>query len=85
MPGSPHGPEGLRVGLCSGTWLRFEYSQASGQHLRFTASATLIAGAPDDFFGRYDRLPEVDMTPVPAYSIKARFLERFEALSAFVR
>jgi hypothetical protein len=38
-----------------GTWLRFEYSQASGQHLRFTARATVIAGAPTDFFGRYDR------------------------------
>jgi hypothetical protein len=38
-----------------GAWLRFEYSQASGQHLRFTARATLIAGAPTDFFGRYDR------------------------------
>ncbi|MFO7694004.1 MAG: hypothetical protein R6V57_13025 [Vicinamibacterales bacterium] len=38
-----------------GTWLRAEYSQASGQHLRFTARATLIAGEPSDFFGRYDR------------------------------
>ena len=38
-----------------GTWLRFEYSQASGQHLRFTARATIIAGTPADFFGRYDR------------------------------
>jgi hypothetical protein len=38
-----------------GTWLRFEYSQASGQHLRFTARATVIAGNPTDFFGRYDR------------------------------
>jgi hypothetical protein len=38
-----------------GTWLRFEYSQASGQHLRFTARATVIAGEPTDFFGRYDR------------------------------
>ncbi len=37
-----------------GTWLRFEYSQASGQHLRFTARATVIAGIPSDFFGRYD-------------------------------
>ena len=34
---------------------RLEYSQASGQHLRFTARATLIAGEPSDFFGRYDR------------------------------
>jgi 5'-deoxynucleotidase YfbR-like HD superfamily hydrolase len=51
--------------------------------------ATRLAGFTETegrrFFGRYDRLPEVDMTPVPAYSIKARFLERFEALSAFVR
>jgi hypothetical protein len=38
-----------------GTWLRFEYSHASGQHLRVTARATVIAGAPTDFFGRYDR------------------------------
>ena len=38
-----------------GTWLRCEYSQASGQHLRFTARATLIAGEPSDFLGRYDR------------------------------
>ena len=38
-----------------GTWLRFEYSQASGQHLRVTARATIIAGEPADFFGRYDR------------------------------
>jgi hypothetical protein len=38
-----------------GTWLRFEYSQASGQHLRFTARATWINGEPTDFFGRYDR------------------------------
>jgi hypothetical protein len=37
-----------------GTWLRFEYSQASGQHLRLTARATVIAGTPSDFFGRYD-------------------------------
>jgi 5'-deoxynucleotidase YfbR-like HD superfamily hydrolase len=37
------------------------------------------------FFGRYTRLPEVDMTPVPAYSIKTQFLERFAALAPFVR
>jgi len=38
-----------------GTWLRFEFSQASGRHLRFTARATLIAGEPTDFLGRYNR------------------------------
>jgi hypothetical protein len=38
-----------------GVWLRFEYSRASGQHLRFTARATWIDGEPDDFFGRYSR------------------------------
>jgi hypothetical protein len=37
-----------------GNWLRFEYSQASGQHLRLTVQGTWIRGEPDDFFGRYD-------------------------------
>jgi hypothetical protein len=45
-----------------GTWLRFEYSQASGQHLRFTARATIIAGTPEDFFGRYDRNSHVTIS-----------------------
>jgi hypothetical protein len=45
-----------------GTWLRFEYSQASGQHLRFTARATVIAGTPADFFGRYDRNSHLTVT-----------------------
>jgi hypothetical protein len=38
-----------------GSWLRVEYSQASGQHLRVTTQATWLRGAPDDFFGRYRR------------------------------
>ena len=38
-----------------GAWLRFEYSQASGRHLRFTARATLIRGSSSDFLGRYER------------------------------
>lgn len=36
-----------------GSWLRVEYSQASGQHLRVTTQVTWLRGAPDDFFGRY--------------------------------
>jgi hypothetical protein len=39
----------------SGSWVRGEYSQASGQHLRFTAQGAWIRGEPDDFFGRYRR------------------------------
>jgi hypothetical protein len=38
-----------------GSWLKFEYSQASGRHLRLTAQATWITGEPTDFFGRYHR------------------------------
>ena len=38
-----------------GSWLRFEYSHASGQHLRLTARATWIRGKPSDFLGRYAR------------------------------
>jgi hypothetical protein len=37
----------------SGSWLRGEYSQASGQHLRFTVRGVWIRGEQDDFFGRY--------------------------------
>jgi len=45
-----------------GSWLRFEYSQASGQHLRLTARATWIRGVPTDFFGRYARNSNVVVT-----------------------
>ncbi len=39
----------------NGWWLRGEYSQASGQHLRLTLQGSWIGGDPDDFFGRYRR------------------------------
>jgi len=45
-----------------GNWLRFEYSEASGQHLRLTARATWIRGVPTDFFGRYARNSNVVVT-----------------------
>ncbi len=38
-----------------GSWLKFEYSQAAGQHLRVTAALTWIRGEPTDFFGQYNR------------------------------
>ena len=38
-----------------GVSLKFEYTQAIGQHLRATASFTLIRGAPTDYLGMYRR------------------------------
>jgi hypothetical protein len=38
-----------------GSWLKFEYSQAAGQHLRMTAALTWIRGEPTDFFGQYNQ------------------------------
>jgi len=38
-----------------GVWLKFEYSQAVGQHWRATASVTVIRGEPGDFLGQYRR------------------------------
>jgi hypothetical protein len=38
-----------------GLWLRFEYSQALGQHWRATAAYTWIHGNPGDFLGQYQR------------------------------
>jgi hypothetical protein len=36
-----------------GAWIRAEYSQAFGQHLRATAAYALIRGNPTDFIGQY--------------------------------
>lgn len=33
------------------------------------------------FFGRYQRLPKIQLTPVPAVTVKARFVHRFKSLS----
>ncbi len=38
-----------------GTWTKFEYSQAMGQHWRTTLNLTLIRGEVDDFLGQYRR------------------------------
>jgi hypothetical protein len=38
-----------------GVWVRFEYSQAFGQHWRATLGASLIRGEPMDFIGQYRR------------------------------
>jgi hypothetical protein len=45
-----------------GWWLRGEFSQASGQHLRFTLQGSWIGGESDDFFGRYRRNSHVTAT-----------------------
>jgi hypothetical protein len=37
----------------NGFWIRFEYSQALGQHWRITPALTVIGGEPDDFLGQY--------------------------------
>ena len=51
--------------------------------------ATRLAGFTEAegkrFFGRFAGLPELDLTPLPAYSVKTAFLQRFEELSRFVR
>lgn len=38
-----------------GTWVKGEYSQASGRHWRTTATITWIRGDPTDFIGQYNR------------------------------
>jgi hypothetical protein len=38
-----------------GTWTKFEYSQAVGQHWRATANITVIRGDLRDFLGQYRR------------------------------
>ena len=38
-----------------GIWAKFEYSQAFGQHWRWTGGLTIIRGTPSDFLGQYRR------------------------------
>jgi len=38
-----------------GTWAKFEYSNAFGQHWRATAKVTLLRGEQGDFLGQYNR------------------------------
>ncbi len=38
-----------------GSWIRAEYSFASGSNLRATVSGSWVRGDPDDHFGRYRR------------------------------
>ena len=38
-----------------GLWVRFEYSQAFGQHWRATGGYTFVHGASSDFLGRFQR------------------------------
>jgi hypothetical protein len=46
----------------SGGWFKAEYSRAAGQHWRATARADLLAGSPDDLFGRYHRNSSLRLT-----------------------
>lgn len=38
-----------------GAWVKSEYTQAFGQHWRFTTNVSLIRGDPSDFLGQYRR------------------------------
>jgi len=46
----------------SGSWVRAEYSQASGEHLRLTARVTWIRGGASTFFGRFSRNSNVALS-----------------------
>ncbi|MCX6538255.1 MAG: hypothetical protein NT151_04875 [Acidobacteria bacterium] len=46
----------------AGHWLRWEFSQARGQHVRVTAQATWIHGSQTNFFGRYNRNSNATMS-----------------------
>jgi hypothetical protein len=45
--------EGALRWNADGVWLKAEYSQAAGQHLRATIRGSLIRGDESDFLGRY--------------------------------
>jgi hypothetical protein len=45
----------------AGTWVKAEYSRASGAHLRTTVEANLIRGRANDFLGQYRRNSNVNL------------------------
>jgi hypothetical protein len=46
----------------AGTWLKAEYSRATGAHWRATVEGNLIRGRPDDFLGQYARNSNINIT-----------------------
>jgi hypothetical protein len=44
-----------------GAWLKADYSQAAGQHLRATLRLNVIRGAASDFLGQYRRNSNLDL------------------------
>lgn len=54
--------EGATRQSLDGSWVRAEYSQASGRHVRVTLSGSWIRGDPGNFFGRYRRNSHIATT-----------------------
>ena len=76
---------GLPARLPAGVTDLIKRADRMSAYLEATQLAGFTEAEGRRFFGRFAKLPDCDLTPIPAYSVKAKFLQRFEELSRFVR
>ncbi|MGH6621225.1 MAG: YfbR-like 5'-deoxynucleotidase [Alphaproteobacteria bacterium] len=76
---------GLPARLPAGVTDLIKRADRMSAYLEATQLAGFTEAEGRRFFGRFAKLPACDLTPIPAYSVKTKFLQRFEELSRFVR
>ncbi|MPY76721.1 MAG: HD domain-containing protein [Alphaproteobacteria bacterium] len=76
---------GLPARLPAGVTDLIKRADRMSAYLEATQLAGFTEAEGRRFFGRFAKLPDCDLTPIPAYSVKTKFLQRFEELSRFVR
>ena len=79
----------IRFGLPARLPARITKQIKQADRMSAYLEATQLAGFTEAegrrFFGRFAKLPKLDLSPVPAYSIKAQFIRRFEELAPYVK
>lgn len=76
---------GLPARLPAGVTDLIKRADRMSAYLEATQLAGFTEAEGRRFFGRFAKLPDCDLTPIPAYSVKTKFLQRFGELSRFVR
>jgi len=79
----------IRFGLPARLPARITKQIKQADRMSAYLEATQLAGFSETegrrFFGRFAKLPKLDLAPVPAYSVKTQFIKRFEELAPYVK
>jgi hypothetical protein len=76
---------GLPARLPAAVTKQIKQADRMSAYLEATQLAGFTEGEARRYFGRFQKLPEADLTPVPAYSIKAQLVKRFNELAPYVK